>query len=122
MDLKLEAPCGDECALLKAKGEPDDKVAMENVHTASVQSRSDVQLYTVSLPQVASTEMPTCTCQAGLHGKTCWHVAKGLWLQGSSKHALLRRMGFFMGSKQDGYWQLKAATKKEVHASPDALQ
>ena len=30
--------------------------------------------------------------------------------------------GHFHGSKQDGYWHLKAATEREVHASPDALQ
>ena len=41
----------------------------------------------------------------------CWHVAKVLRLQGSSEHALLRHMGLFVGSKQGGYWQLKAATE-----------
>ena len=66
--------------------------------------------------------MPTCTCQAGVHGKMCWHVAKVLWLQGSSEHALLRHMGLFVGSKQGAYWQLKAATEREVHASSDARQ
>ena len=57
-----------------------------------------------------------------MHRKMCWHVAKVLRLQGSSEHALLRHMGLFMGSNQGGYWQLKAATEGELHASSDALQ
>ena len=52
----------------------------------------------------------------------CWHVAKVLRLQGSSEHALLRHIGLSVGSKQGGFWRLKAATEREVHASPDALE
>ena len=109
-------------ALLKAKGEKDDMVSTEDKHTANVQSRSDGQLYTVSLPQDASTKMPTCTCQAGVHRRMCWHVAKVLQLLGCSEHAMLRHMGLFIGSDQGGYWQLRAATDREQHASSDAPQ
>ena len=63
MDLNMRQHAAMNMALLKAKGEGDDKVTMGNEHIASVQNRSDEQLSTVSLPQNATTEMPTCTCQ-----------------------------------------------------------
>ena len=79
------------------------KCEIKNDHTTSVQSRSGERLYTVSLPQDASTEASTCTCQAGVHRRMCWHVAKVLLLLGYSEHALLRHMGLFKGSDKGGY-------------------
>ena len=122
MHLNIKQHAAMHAALLKAKGEKDDMVSTEKEHTADVQSRSDRQLYTVSLPQDASTKMPTCTCQAGVHRRMCWHVAKVLQLLGCSEHAMLRHMGLFSGSDQGGYWQLRAATDKEQHASSETLQ
>ena len=68
MELNMRQHAAMNAALLKAKGEDDDKVTMENEHTASVQSRSDEQIYTVSLPQDASTR------DAHLHmsGRRAW--------------------------------------------------
>ena len=122
MDLNIRERAAMNAALLKAQGEDSNKVTMENDHTASVQSRSHERLYTVSLPQDASAETPTCTCQAGVHRKMCWHVAKVLQLLGHSEHALLRHMGLFRGGTQGDYWQLKAATDREVRAVADDLQ
>ena len=118
MSFNIREHAAMNAALLKAKWEDSNKVMMGNDHIASVQSRSDELLYTVCLPQDASTETPTRTCQAGVHCKMCWQKYSSCWstlsMPCSCTWACSR------AALRGGYWQLKAATDREVRAVSDS--
>ena len=66
-------------ALLKAKGKDSNEVTMANDHTASVQSRSDKQLYTVAChKRRAQKHLPARVRQA------CMARCAGMWPKSSS--------------------------------------
>jgi hypothetical protein len=53
-----------------------DVVELPNARTFGVRSMDGERVYLVTLAVVAGTETlgGTCTCEAGRHGRRCWHV------------------------------------------------